>query len=474
MHDYANKIERRLALVQAHPSAKYISRSHRPTIVGFQNDCEKLTDQFMNHPKLPKLMALFLPGNLNTAAGRILLYNFVHKEEAGAPLLLGRLQTRVTSSRAKKPSSTTVVIMLAQTQEPNTAMFLKFDDLDLLSADQQEKAECHPFRCISVNIQCMDVVVVSATISGITRLYHRYNSKAQSFSHLQKVEEKRANLGLEQHRISHEILEYSRDDLSRVSCPLIDRQRRPLYRLRSVVDQTFKIFIALIEKDHNATKAKAYKEQVKAQCQETEGLLEASSTIIKVIDKNAFLLSLDNMDRLTECDFITQVWASLLKSYVYINGVLRMKTEESSSVQGIDGRKRSYSEAQARLSASKLCDDAYKLMCEAKDNLDPMLQHILKRHMEVPLLSYFIHPNDASANVGNLHLVKSVLHVALHKSKIHFSRNLASLEAFKNDFIMLVLMLFDLECSALMIKKSSQNSRLEIITQQRLTEILKQ
>ncbi|KAL7313652.1 hypothetical protein PS15m_007371 [Mucor circinelloides] len=62
---------------------------------------------------------------------------------------------------------------------------------------------------------------------------------------------------------------------------------------------------------------------------------------------NVFLLNPDNKARvMTEYDFVTQVWAPILKSsLIDIHGVLRMKIGESSPIQGIVGRKRSYSDA---------------------------------------------------------------------------------------------------------------------------------
>jgi hypothetical protein len=51
-------------------------------------------------------------------------------------------------------------------------------------------------------------------------------------------------------------------------------------------------------------------------------------------------------------------------------------------------------------------------------------------------------------------LANADLYLALHESIIHFPRNLASPQAFKKEFVMLVSMVFDLERNALMIKKS--------------------
>lgn len=244
--------------------------------------------------------------------------------------------------------------------------------------------------------------------------------------------------------------------------------------------QTYNIVVSLIEKEHNSKKATSYIQQIKARCLDTERLLTALANLIKIINTNVFLLDPDNTACATEYDFVMQVWAPILKSLIDIHGVLRMKIGESSPAQGIVGRKRSYSDARVgfkmdlRLlfdlrqnehdllafeaakagSSSRLCHDICKLMREAKDNLDATLQHISKRHMQVPLLSWYMHTNGVGAHAGTVHLANAGLYLALHESKIHFPRNLASLQAFKKEFVMLISMAFDLERNALMIKKS--------------------
>ncbi|CAO3662305.1 unnamed protein product [Rhizopus stolonifer] len=183
---------------------------------------------------------------------------------------------------------------------------------------------------------------------------------------------------------------------------------------------------------------------------------------------------------MTEYDFVMQVWASILKSLIDIYGVLRMKIGECSPVQGIVGRKRSYNDARVGFKvdlrllfdsrqnehdllaleaakagdSSKLCYDICKLMRETKDNLDATLQHILKHHIQVPILSWYMHTNGVCKHAGTIHLANTGLYLALHESKIHFPRNLASLQTFKKEFIMPVFVVFDLERNVLIIKKS--------------------
>ena len=280
--------------------------------------------------------------------------------------------------------------------------------------------------------------------------------------------------------LAMKFLDCTRDELEQVSRPLVDKQKRKQYQLPTLVDQTYDIVVSLIEKEHNSKKAASYIQQIKARCVDTERLLAALANLIKIIDTNVFLLDPDNTVRVAEYDFVMQVWAPILKSLIDIHGVLRMEIGESSPAQGIVGRKRSYSDARVgfkvdlRLlfdsrqnehdllaleaakagSSSKLCHGICKLMREAKDNLDATLQHILKRHMQVPLLSWYMHTNGVGTHAGTVHLANAGLYLALHESKIHFPRNLASLQAFKKEFVMLVSMVFDLERNALMIKKS--------------------
>lgn len=280
--------------------------------------------------------------------------------------------------------------------------------------------------------------------------------------------------------LTMEFLDCTKDELEQVPSPLVDKRSRKQYHLPALVNQTYDIVVSLIEKEHNVKKAILYIQQIKTSCLDTERLLAALVTLIKIVDTNAFLLNPDNSARVTEYDFITQVWAPILKSLIDIHGVLRMKIGESSPAQGIVCRKRSYSDARVGFKvdlrllfdsrqnehdllaleaakagdASKLCHDICKLMREAKDNLDAILQHILKRHMKMPVLSWYMHTNGVSAHTGTVHIAKAGLYLALHESKIHFPRNLASLQVFKNEFVMLISMVFDLERNALMIKKS--------------------
>ncbi|KAI9016374.1 hypothetical protein CLU79DRAFT_805346 [Phycomyces nitens] len=236
-----------------------------------------------------------------------------------------------------------------------------------------------------------------------------------------------------------------------------DELEQVKYHLPALVNQTYDIVVSLIEKEHNVMKA--------IFCLDTERLLAALVTLIKIIDTNAFLLNPDNSVRVTEYDFITQVWAPIFKSLIDIHGVLCMKIGESSPAQGIDCRKRSYSNARVGFKvdlrllfdshqnehdllaleaakagdASRLYHDICKLMREAKDNLDAILQHILKRRMKMPVLSWYMHTNGVSAHTGTVHIAK------------------ASLYVFKNEFVMLISMVFDLERNAFMIKKKSMD-----------------
>lgn len=168
--------------------------------------------------------------------------------------------------------------------------------------------------------------------------------------------------------------------------------------------QTYNIVVSLIEKEHNSKKATSYIQQIKTHCFDTERLLVVLAELIRIIDTNVFLLDPGNTTRVTEYDFILQIWAPILKSLNNIHGVLHMKTGESSPAQNIVDRKRSYSDARVGFKVSlrllfnsrqnehdafaleaakagdpfKLCHDICKLMREAKDNLDATLQHILK------------------------------------------------------------------------------------------------
>lgn len=92
-------------------------------------------------------------------------------------------------------------------------------------------------------------------------------------------------------------------------------------------------------------------------------------------------------------------------------------------------------------------------MRESKDNLDASLHHILQRYIKTPLLFWYTLTNGADAHVGNIQLSCPGIYVALHESTIHLPRNMSSLQAFKRYFITFVSVVFDLEQTAMMIKK---------------------
>ncbi|SAL95176.1 hypothetical protein [Absidia glauca] len=105
-----------------------------------------------------------------------------------------------------------------------------------------------------------------------------------------------------------EFLECNKDELEQVSRPLIDKQSRKLYQLPTLVDQTYDIVVSLIEKEHSSKKALSYVQQIKTRCSDSQQLLAALANMIKIIDTNEFLLDPSNTARVTEYDFITQVW----------------------------------------------------------------------------------------------------------------------------------------------------------------------
>ncbi|ORX58035.1 hypothetical protein DM01DRAFT_1372122 [Hesseltinella vesiculosa] len=205
-------------------------------------------------------------------------------------------------------------------------------------------------------------------------------------------------------KLAQEFLECSFEDMEHLTRPFITKYKCTQYQPPATFDQTLAIAASIIDKENNARKAIEYVQNVKTRFIETQKLLQVITVIVHIIESNRFLLDQDNIDRVTEYDFITQVWASLLKSLLDIHGILRMKVGESSTTHGVIARKRSYSEAcvgfkvDLRLlydsrqnehdllamevakdgSTSKIYADVCKLMREAKDNLDDTLQHILK------------------------------------------------------------------------------------------------
>ncbi|KAF1797000.1 hypothetical protein V8B55DRAFT_1324687 [Mucor lusitanicus] len=164
-----------------------------------------------------------------------------------------------------------------------------------------------------------------------------------------------------------------KDELEQVSSPLVDKQSRKQYHLPALVNQTYGIVVSLIKKEHNVKKAivRCINMTGIQSCLDTERLLAALVTLIKIVDTNAFLLNPDNSARVTEQNFITQVWASILKSLSDIHGVLRMKIGEPSPAQGIGCRKRSYSDARVvKISGFKV---GLRLLFDSRQNEHKLL-----------------------------------------------------------------------------------------------------
>ncbi|KAG1050513.1 hypothetical protein G6F43_007220 [Rhizopus delemar] len=281
-------------------------------------------------------------------------------------------------------------------------------------------------------------------------------------------------------KLAQEFLECSHKDLEHLTRPFITKYKCTQYQTPAIFDQTFDIVASIIDKENNTRKAIEYIQNVKTRCTETQKLLQVIIVIVNIIESNCFLLKPDNIDRVTEYDFITQVWAPLLKSLVDTHGILRMKIGELSPAHGAIARKRTYSKdcvgfkVDLRLlydsrqnehdllamevakdgSTSKLCADVCKLMREAKDNIDNTLQHILKNKVVSLPSSWYMQANGLDAHLGSIHLAKPGLYLALHQGKLYFPRTLSTLLDFKNNVILLASMIFDLERNASMIRKS--------------------
>ncbi|KAG1438870.1 hypothetical protein G6F56_012492 [Rhizopus delemar] len=112
--------------------------------------------------------------------------------------------------------------------------------------------------------------------------------------------------------------------------------------LPDIFDQTYDVVAALLEKHNDIEKAINYIRLVKTSSTETKKKLNVISTVIHILESNAFLLNPDNLHRVTEYDFITQIWSPLLKSIIDVHGILRLKIGESSPCHGTMSRKRIY------------------------------------------------------------------------------------------------------------------------------------
>ncbi|KAI8393533.1 uncharacterized protein BYT42DRAFT_551376 [Radiomyces spectabilis] len=167
--------------------------------------------------------------------------------------------------------------------------------------------------------------------------------------------------------------------------------------------QTWDVVGALIARTNDTDKAKEYIQKVKTKTNEEKKLLDVITVVLQIIESNQFLLDPSHIDRVTEYDFIVQVWTPLVEAVINIHGLLRLKIGESSPKAGSMARKRRYDEVNVGFKegirslydtrakehdlmcveatknglGSKLTLGRSKLMREAKDDLDDSLQHIL-------------------------------------------------------------------------------------------------
>ncbi|ORX48586.1 hypothetical protein DM01DRAFT_1291988 [Hesseltinella vesiculosa] len=250
--------------------------------------------------------------------------------------------------------------------------------------------------------------------------------------------------------------------------------------MNELFNQTWDVVASLLARTNDASIAKLYVTQVKAQNRETRKLLDLITVVISIVDGNSFLLEPANIDRVTEFDFLLQVWGPCLKAICDVHSVLRMKAGESSPRLGTMARKRLYDEVNVgfkedlRLiydshhkehdllcleasksgSSAKLTSDTTKLYREAKDNLDDMVNHLLLNNSLPCPSSWFMQTNGLSAQVGSIHLSHPGLYVVTNQASIRFPSNFTAIADFKEPITLIINMIFKLEQNAQLIRQS--------------------
>ncbi|KAG0167045.1 hypothetical protein DFQ28_000407, partial [Apophysomyces sp. BC1034] len=111
------------------------------------------------------------------------------------------------------------------------------------------------------------------------------------------------------------------------------------------------------------------------------------------------------------------------------------------------------SEIAKNSNADMLDHDLSKLLCEAKDNLDAIIQATVKT-LDTKLSGWFFHVNGLQGRLGAVYLVHPGLRVAVHHHRVRFPKNLSSLGNFKSSLSSLFTMMFDVEQMADKIRKS--------------------
>ncbi|KAG0180821.1 hypothetical protein DFQ28_009079 [Apophysomyces sp. BC1034] len=92
--------------------------------------------------------------------------------------------------------------------------------------------------------------------------------------------------------------------------------------LNPAIETAWDTVVALVNHTNSTTKTKKYLNNL------TTNDLEdfTFSNGLDIVAKNSFLWNEDNTSKVTESDFLMNVWCPLIKFFVAIHSVLRMKT----------------------------------------------------------------------------------------------------------------------------------------------------
>ncbi|KAF7720596.1 hypothetical protein EC973_007227 [Apophysomyces ossiformis] len=250
--------------------------------------------------------------------------------------------------------------------------------------------------------------------------------------------------------------------------------------LTSSMNRTWDTVVALVEQTNGVAKSKQYLKQIATNDRETERMIDVIHLILDTFDKNEFILNEDNIEKVTESDFVVNVWGPLLKAIADVHGVIRMKSGESMNGYSTTSKKRTYNQSKGgsfkidvRLlydskylehdllagevgkdgNAEKIDHDLGKLLREAKDILDSSLQTMTKGLDKKPN-GWFLHIDGLQGHLGTVHLASPGLYVAILQSKIRFPHNLSSIGNFKPCLEALMTIMSDVERRADLIRKS--------------------
>lgn len=263
-------------------------------------------------------------------------------------------------------------------------------------------------------------------------------------------------------------------------------QMKPVTLHRKILE-TWDIILGLCQKYNNTDHALKY---LKTICStnlssDIKKIIYVLELVLITLDRNSFILNQANNDRVTEYDYLVQIWAPLLTSITNMdNNIIRLKVGESTSTYTTLAKKRLYSdidnvigfkvdirllfdtkvneydllaiEIGKETSMEKVTNDSGKLIREAKDILDNLIRSLNSKVNVDDICGYMLQICGLQGYIASIHLVKPGLYVTVHQKKIKFPTCISTLSTFIETLTVLITLIQRLEKNAHILKSALQ------------------